>query len=231
MTVRLAIVDDHKVCRVGLRLILERQPDFCVVGEADSAAEAAALIASVRPDVAILDVRLQAQSSLDSLPSFLSSSPGTRFLILSVHDEPQAVRDALDAGAHGFVNKAADPEEIVGGVRSLVSGRSFMSVPLQRHGSFHSAPFRDVNHSTAAPASRAGARPLSEREREILQLFAIGHTHREIADRLGLRLKTVETYRSRLGDKFGVRSRRELVHCAYELGLVTHAPPLVSEGK
>jgi two-component system response regulator NreC len=197
--------------------MLEQQSDFSLVGEASTVREACVLIECERPDVAVLDVQLRGESSLASLPLLLTKSPETRILILSVHDEPAAVREALALGAHGYVNKAADAEEILAGIRAVASGRSFLSVPLKRTGLDSFISLRPVSeHEATRPTSR----PLSEREHEILQLFAAGHTHRQIADLLGLRLKTVETYRSRLGDKFGVRSRVELVHYARELGLV-----------
>ena len=228
VSIRVAIVDDHKICRVGLRFMLEQQPDFSVVGEAACVREASLLIESERPDVAIVDVRLRGESSLASLPGLMIRSPDTRFLILSVHDEPEAVRQALSLGAHGYVNKAADAAEILAGVRAVASGRSFLSVPLKRDGLDSFISLRPV--AADAESVRPTARPLSEREREILQLFATGRTHRQIADQLGLRLKTVETYRSRLGDKFGVRSRVELIHCARELGLVDKEPRLPTAG-
>lgn len=217
MSIRVAIVDDHKVCRVGLRYMLEQQPDFSVVGEAGSVHDAGLLLETERPDVAVLDLRLGVESSLMALELLIGRSPETRVLILSVQDEPDTVRSALARGAHGFVNKAADPEEILAGVRAVASGRSFLSIPLRRVGLDSFIALKPVpEHETV----RHTARPLSDREREILQLFASGHTQRQIAALLGLRLKTVETYRSRLGDKFGVRSRVELIHCARELGLV-----------
>ncbi|HEX6242156.1 MAG TPA: response regulator transcription factor, partial [Polyangiales bacterium] len=119
---------------MGLRYMLEQQPDFNVVGEAASVREASLLIEAERPDVAIVDVRLRGESSLVALPHLLTCSPDTRFLILSVHDEPQAVREALSLGAHGYVNKAADSAEILTGVRAVAGGRSFLSVPLKPAG-------------------------------------------------------------------------------------------------
>jgi two-component system response regulator NreC len=215
-SVRVAIVDDHKICQIGLRCMFQTQSDLTVVGGAESARSALALVTSEQPDVVTLDIRIQGESGLELLPLLLERSPKTRVLVVSVHEDQQTLREALARGAHGYVNKAADADEIVGGVRSVARGRSFWSVPLEP-GPQHVL--------TPAPEGEAGslrpsARPLSEREKEILQLFAVGHTQRQIADRLGLRLKTVETYRSRLGDKFGVRSRDQLVHCARQLGLV-----------
>jgi two-component system response regulator NreC len=210
VSVRVAIVDDHKICQFGLRMMLQAQPDISVVGGADSARAALELVASEKPDVVTLDIRIQHESGLLLLPKLLEASPKTRVLVVSVHEDQETLRDALARGAHGYVNKAAEADEIVGGVRSVARGRSFWSVPLE--------PGPPLPEEASAP--RPSARPLSERERQILQLYAGGHTQRQIADRLGLRLKTVETYRSRLGDKFGVRSRDQLIDCARQLGLL-----------
>lgn len=228
MSVRVAIVDDHKVCRVGLRFMLAEQGGFSVVGEADCVDSAVTLVSKEQPDVAVVDLRLGERSSVPALPRMLLSSPSTRVLILSMQDDPEAVREALAAGAHGYVNKAADAEEILGGVRAVAGGRSFLSVALKRAALDGIIDTRPPAAVSEISPPRAKTRPLSEREHEILQLFAIGHTHREIADRLGLRVKTIETYRSRLGDKFGVRSRDELVQCARALGLI--GPRLRSSG-
>ncbi len=225
MSVRVAIIDDHKICQVGLRCMLQEEPDLTVVGSADSARLALGLVQAEKPDVVTLDVRIQGESGLDLLPHLLEQSPRTRVLVVSVHEDPQTLREAVARGAHGYVNKGADAEEIVGAVRSVARGRSFWSVPLER-GAAHFLS-RVPEPSSLRPAGR----PLSEREHEILQLFALGHTQRQIADRLGLRLKTVETYRSRLGDKFGVRSRDELVQCARQLGLLEPAPLLCAVAK
>jgi DNA-binding NarL/FixJ family response regulator len=226
MSVRVAIIDDHKICQVGLRCMFQDQPDFTVVGDADSARRALELVQREKPDVVTLDVRIQGESGLDLLPHLLEQSPGTRVLVVSVHEDPQTLREAVARGAHGYVNKGADAEEIIGAVRSVARGRSFWSVPLERGG-----PAHFLSRAPEPSSLRPAGRPLSEREREILQLFALGHTQRQIAERLGLRLKTVETYRSRLGDKFGVRSRDELVQCARQLGLLEPAPLLCAAGK
>lgn len=231
MSVRVAIIDDHKICQVGLRCMFQEQPDFTVVGDADSARAALVLVAAEKPDVVTLDVRIQGESGLELLPLLLDQSPNTRVLVLSVHEDLQTLREALDRGAHGYVNKGADAEEIVGAVRSVVRGRSFWSVPLERSGPHHFLSQAPEPEPTASSSTRPFSRPLSEREHEVLQLFARGFTQRQIADRLGLRLKTVETYRSRLGDKFGVRSRDELVQCARQLGLLESAPLLCVAAK
>jgi DNA-binding NarL/FixJ family response regulator len=246
--VRVSIADDHQVFRVGLRAVLEAEPELEVVGEAASAPAALTLVTVQKPDVAILDMRMGDDSGLSIIPELLVRSPKTRVLILSMHEEPEIVRQALSSGVHGYVNKAADPSEIVRGVNALAQGRSFLSVRLEPAGLGQAALPRESarfdyrrsespSPSSARPSASAelskvcsrteqrastspSARPLSEREREILDLFARGLTQRQIADALGVRLKTIETYRCRLGDKFAVRSRAELVRQARELGLV-----------
>jgi two-component system, NarL family, response regulator NreC len=140
-------------------------------------------------------------------------------LILTAHLEPEIARRSLLAGIHGFLNKAAESIDVVHAVRVIAAGRSFFSVPLDggRLGDFLAS---EKVEPEVSPTRTDSGRPMSYRERQVLELFARGLTHRQIADSLGLRVKTVETYRSRLGDRFGVRSREELVRCALDLGLV-----------
>ena len=224
---RAIIADDHQIIRVGLSAILGAEPDIQVIGEATSAREALALVAREKPDIAILDLNFPDGSALTVLPDLLAASPATRVLVLTMHSEAQVVRTALAAGVHGFLNKAANPQEVVRAVRSVAQGRAFVSVPFAGGGLADLVTNQEppVRAPSAPPESsappRAEGRKLSEREREILKLFARGLTHRQIAEGLGLSVKTVETYRSRLGDRFGARSRAELVEAAQKLGLLT----------
>jgi two-component system response regulator NreC len=220
---RVTIADDHQIIRVGLRSILQAEADIQVVAEATSAAEALATVEQAKPDVSILDLNLPDGSGLSIVPALLEASPETRILVLTMHAEPHIIRSALAAGVHGFLNKAAEPEEVVRAVRSVAQGRAFVSVPMMGGlgevvGNAEPDPRAAALAESVRP--RDTGRPLSEREREILGLFAGGLTHRQIAEQLGLSVKTVETYRSRLGDRFGARSRGELVRCARELGLL-----------
>jgi len=225
MPLRITIADDHQIIRVGLRAILEDQGDMEVVAEAGTAEGALEIIRSTLPDVAIIDLNLPDGFGLTIVPAIRAASPATRILVLTMHEESDVVRKALASGIHGYVNKGADPDEVVRAVRSVARGRSYLNVSLEQVG------FGDlVTDAPAVPkpdavlAATKSSR-LSDREREVLGLFARGRTHREIAEQLGLRLKTVETYRSRLGDKFGARSRADLVRCAREQGLIAGDPP------
>jgi DNA-binding NarL/FixJ family response regulator len=226
---RAIIADDHQIIRVGLSAILKSEPDIQVIGEATSAREALALVAREKPDVAILDLNFPDGSALAVVPELLLASPDTRILVLTMHSEAQMVRNALSSGVHGFLNKAAEPQEVVRAVRSVAQGRAFVSVPFASGGLLDLVTGEELARSDSAPPDSVAPRPegrkLSEREREILKLFARGLTHRQIAEALGLSVKTVETYRSRLGDRFGARSRTELVDAAHRLGLLTDDEP------
>jgi len=217
MSLRITLADDHRIIRIGLRAILEDHSDIVVVGEAETAQGALEVVRAQQPDVAIIDLNLPDGFGLSVVPAMHDVSPRTRILVLTMHAEAEVVRQALAAGVHGYVNKGADPDEVVRAVRSLGAGRSYLDVPLERHGLASVTPGEQAVTSSEMGHVATQASRLSAREREVLLLFVEGCTQRQIADRLGLRIKTVETYRARLGDKFGVRSRADLVRCAKEM--------------
>jgi two-component system invasion response regulator UvrY len=217
---RVIVAEHNHLIRIGLLTVLEQQPDIQVVGDAACEEDALLLLKAERLDVAIIDFHLPGRFEM-SLVDTLRSSSNVRILMLSAGGEPEVVRRSLTAGVHGHVTKAAEPAELVRAVRSVAAGRAFLSVPFEPLGFGELLPQRE--HRADVPASIRPAnqpRRLSERERQVLELFAQGHTYRQIAAILGVRAKTVDTYRSRLGDKFGVRSRAELVCNARELGLL-----------
>ncbi len=213
---RLTITDDHQIVRVGLRTILEAEADIQVVGESASAASALATIVAARPDVALLDVSLPDGRGLTVVSDVRRHAPATRVLVLSVHTDWETVQRAIAAGAHGYIAKSAEPAEIVQAVRSVASGRAFLNVPVEPRQTVLSSvpppPKPSVRPESSAPRS------LSERERQVLELYARGYTQRQIADSLGVRAKTIETYRGRLGVKFAARSRAEIVQSARDQG-------------
>lgn len=216
---RVIIADYHLIVRVGLRVVLQQAGDIQVAGEASSRREALELVALERPEVAIIDVNLPDGLGFSIVPALLAAAPGLRVLLLSAHEGPDMVRRSIAAGVHGYLSKEVQPEELLLAVRSLAAGKTFLSVPLERSGLYEMFTFESGAGSSSRRPS-AVAQRLSGRERQVLELFARGYTHRQIADTLGLRAKTVETYRSRLGDKFGVRSRAELVDNARRMGLL-----------
>lgn len=209
---RILLVDDHTILRQGLRLLIDAEPDMTVVGEAEDGATAIALAASLQPDVVILDLSLPERSGLVVLPELKKALTSGRVLVLTMHDDPSHMKAALAAGASGFVIKKAAHAELISSIRAVHAGRN---------------PIGGVEFSDEALESfvgRAGTGPLgalSTREIEVLCEIARGFTTKQIAERLGISLKTVETYRARLTEKLGVRDRSDIVRIAIELDLLT----------
>ncbi|HEY2996807.1 MAG TPA: response regulator transcription factor [Methylomirabilota bacterium] len=204
--IRVLLADDHAILRAGLRMLLDAQPDMAVVAEAADGEEAIRRAGDSQPDVAVVDLTMPGLSGVETLERLRREVPATRLLVLTMHDDPAYARLALAAGAAGHVIKDAESAELLAGIRAVHRGRTF----VQMAGAAAEAP---------APA-RPAAAALSPRERQVLELLAHGHTNREVADRLSLSVKTVETHRARLSDKLGLHSRADLVRLAIELGLL-----------
>lgn len=215
--VRVALCDDHAIVRGGLRRILEEEDGMVVVGEAGSAAEAERLATSERPDVFVMDLGLPDASGIEATRRVLAVSPGTAVLVLTVHDDVAYLRRAFEAGAVGYLVKDAADIDLVQAVRTVASGGQYVHHTL--------------GAALLAPES-AGARlggpggELSEREADVLRLVALGLTNAEIGEQLYVSVRTVETHRSHIHQKLGVRSRAELVRLAREAGLLEDEPEL-----
>jgi len=201
---RVVIVDDHAVVRSGLRLLLAREPDLEPVAEGASAGEAIACAREHRPDIVLLDVTMPGGSGIDAIPEVLEASPHTKVLILSMHDDTRYVHAAFAAGASGYVLKEAADTELVAAIREVAAGATYVNSALGA---------RIVAAETRQRAD-AAADPLSEREREVLLLLALGHTNQEIAEQLCISVRTAETHRSHIMRKLGLGSRAELVRYA-----------------
>jgi DNA-binding NarL/FixJ family response regulator len=213
MTVRVLLVDDEELVRSGLRTILDAQDDIEVVGEAADGAVVVPLVASLRPDVVVLDIRMPLVDGIQTtrdLRRKLENAP--RVLILTTFGDDENVYAALHAGADGFLPKRARPAEIVDAVRVVAGGESLL----------FPAAIRSLAARHAAPGARAGTavHDLTPREREILRLMARGLSNAEIADELFLGLQTVKTHVSSLLRKLGARDRTQAVIAAYDSGLV-----------
>jgi two-component system response regulator NreC len=206
-TIRTALCDDHRVVRSGLRRLLQDEPDIEVVGEAGTAGEAVALAQVERPDVFIMDQGLPGTSGIEAIHKLREVSPATRVLMLTVHEDVAYLRAAFEAGAAGYLVKDAADVELVQAVRTVASGRQYVHPTL---GAALLAP----ETTAARPQGPGGA--LSEREIEVLRLVALGFTNAEIAGRLVVSVRTVETDRAHLQQKLGLRSRAELVRFAQE---------------
>jgi len=208
--IRIALCDDHAVVRSGLRRILEAEPDFEVVGEAGTAGEAVAVARDTQPDVFVMDVGLPDRSGIAATADVSRASPATGVLILTVHDDVAYLRQAFDAGAAGYLVKEAADVELVQAVRDVAAGKQYVHPSL---GAALLAP----DAATARPAGPGGE--LSEREVEVLGLIATGLTNAEIAERIFVSVRTVETHRAHIHQKLDVRTRAELVRIARQAGL------------
>jgi two-component system response regulator NreC len=213
--VRVLIVDDHAVVRSGLRLLLDAEPDIEVVGEAGSVAEARAQNRALEPQLVLMDMVMPDASGIEATRTLLAETPATRVLVLSMQDDPRYVREAFEAGASGYVLKEAADTEVVDAVREVAAGGRYVHPSL-------GAKLAAVE---ADERRRAEEDPLSEREREVLRLLALGHTNQEIAKRLYISVRTAETHRAHIMQKLRLRTRAELVRYALEQGMLAEAAP------
>ncbi len=210
MSVRVVIVDDHAVVRTGLRLLLDAQEDVETVGEAGTAREAIFEVRARKPDVVLMDVGLPDRSGIDAIPEVLKEAPEARVVVLSMEDDPSYVREAFAAGALGYVLKEAADVELVTALRQVAAGEPYV----------HPALGARMAAADAEAAARADADPLSDREREVLRLLALGHTNQEIANMLFISVRTAETHRAHIMQKLRLTTRAELVRWALAQGLL-----------
>jgi len=210
---RIVITDDHAVLRSGLKLLLESQSDMEVVGEAFDTQSALQVVEQYHPDVMTLDLSMPGGDGFALLRRLKDSSPMTRFVVLTMHDDPAYFRAAVAAGADAYVLKKAADSELMNAIRSSMSGKFYGSVDMEPDSIHHAS--RAASDDSASPVEQ-----LSEREREVLVWVAQGLTNQEVADKLVLSVKTVESYRARLMHKLGMRSRADLVRFALNVGLL-----------
>ncbi len=211
--VRVLVADDHAVVREGIRTVLAGTPDFEVVGEAGDGAEALTLALELEPDVLVLDLTMPEKSGLEVTAEIRSEREDVRVLILSMHDHPEYVLEAVRAGATGYVLKDAQPDELRAAVRAVHEGREY----------FHPAAARQLSTALREESTRARRRSaadqLTPREREVLVRIARGLTNKEIAAELGISPRTVETHRDSLARKLKMRSVADLTRFVMETGI------------
>ena len=212
--IRIVIADDHAILRAGLRSLLSAQDDIDVVDEAVDGEDAVAKTLSTSPDVLLLDLSMPKEGGLGALQRVRRERPDTKVLVLTMHDDSAYLKSVLEAGGSGYLVKRAADTELLAAIRAVASGKPYVDVSLG------SGMLQRVLTEDAVPETVPPVSVLSERERQVLELVAMGHTHKEIAKSLCVSVKTVETYRLRLSEKLGLRSRAELVRYALSLGLL-----------
>jgi len=215
MTVRVVLVDDEAMVRVGLRMVLTAEPDIEVVGEAADGGAAVGVVAQTAPDVVLMDVRMPEVDGIEGARRVLALSPEVKVVVLTTFDEDEYVEAALRAGVSGFLLKVAPPERLIEAVRTVAAGGGLLDPGVTR---------RVIESFAAAPplrtrrAERLDA--LTERERDVLRLIGRGLSNGEIAAELYLGETTVKTHVSNVLAKLGLRDRVQAVVAAYETGHV-----------
>jgi two-component system, NarL family, response regulator NreC len=204
----IVLADDHAIVRSALRKLLEAENEFEVVAEAGEVDEAVRKVLAYKPAVIVLDLSMPGGSSIEAIPRMLTASSGTAVVVLTMENEPRFAREALRAGALGFVLKEAADTELVAAVRAAINGQRYLNPQLG--GLIATTP----DAPTGPPDD------LTEREAEVLKLVALGHTNAEISEKLYLSVRTVESHRAHIQQKAGRGTRAELVAYAREHGLL-----------
>jgi two-component system, NarL family, response regulator NreC len=210
------IADDHAILRSGLRLLINSQTDMEVVSEAPDGESAVQAAHETRPDVALMDLTMPRTGGMRALQEIVRNVPKTRMLVLTMHDDPAYLRSVMAAGASGYVLKRSVDAELLAAIRAVHRGGTFVDPSLAN------VLVQDALSKKAAKAPRT--RPvniLSDRELQVLKLVVRGYGSQQIASQILVSVKTVETYRSRLTQKLGLRTRSELVRFAVQMGLLT----------
>jgi two-component system response regulator NreC len=206
--VTLVLADDHAVVRSGLRLLLEAEPGHEVLAEASTAEDALRYVRAHRPSVLVLDLNMPGRPSLEVIPEIREATPDTGVVVLTMQEDPAFAREALRAGALGYVLKEAADEELLQAVRLAAEGETYLN------------PRLGARLAAEPPAPAGLPDDLTEREVEVLRLIALGHTNTEIAGRLYLSVRTIESHRAHIQHKIRRTSRAELVQYALEHGFV-----------
>jgi DNA-binding NarL/FixJ family response regulator len=211
------IADDHAVLRAGLRMLLEAQHDVEVVGEAGDGPEGVQRARELQPDIVLMDLSMPGPHSGAVIRQVLRACPKTHVLILTMHDDPAYLASALASGAAGYVVKKVADSELLSAIRAVHAGRTFVDLTQSLD-----SPWQAVAGTGRTESQRP--KDLSRREREVLRLLAQGHSNQQIADQIRVSVKTVETYRTRLREKLGLKGRAELYRFASESGILDTDP-------
>ena len=213
--IRILLADDHTVMRRGLRLLLEQQADFQVIGEADDGRQAVELAASLHPDVAVLDIGMPQLNGIEATQKIVTADPAIAVVVLSMHSDETYVLRALKAGAKGYLLKSSAEADLIQGVRAVAEGKSFFSPVIGR------MLLEDYMRQVAKREVEDSYDLLTPREKEILQLVAEGRTNKEVANILKLSVYTVEGHRGSILEKLNLHSVPELILYAVRKGIIS----------
>lgn len=203
--IRVVLADDHSIVRMGLRSVIEGDPDVDVVGEAATGLEAVAVCHDLQPDVVVLDVAMPTLNGIDAIASIQKGSPGTRALILSMHSDESYVLRALGAGARGYLLKDSAEHDVLPAIHAVAAGASYLSPAIAR------TLLEDYVRSLRQRGLQDSYELLTERERQVLQLLAEGRANKEVAQVLNLAVSTVDSHRANLMQKLNLHSTAEIV--------------------
>jgi two-component system response regulator NreC len=203
---RIVLAEDHKIMREGLRMLLQREGNMQVVGEASDGVEAIKLTRKLRPDVVIMDVSMPELNGLKATEALRASLPDTKILVLTRHTERSYVQPLFRAGADGYVLKQSAAEELVRAIRRLVAGQKYLDPAMTN--------LAIGNIAVGSGSARSTGSPLSEREQDVLRFVALGFLSREIATRLSISIKTVDTHKTNAMTKMAMKNRIDIVRYA-----------------
>ena len=214
--IKIFIVDDHTILRAGLRLLINGQPDLEVVGEAMNGQEALKILGEINPDLTILDISMPNTNSIKLIGQALNICPAMKILVLTMHDDLAYVRATLSAGALGYITKEVVDVELLSAIRTVYQGQ--LSICKTLGASLIQELLSNLPNATKQPSKPKNL--LSNRENEILALLAKGFTNKQIAEQIHVSTKTVESYRLRLGEKLGLRTRSDFTLYAFKMGIL-----------
>lgn len=212
--IRIFLADDHAVLRAGLKSLLNAEPDLIVVGETGSKDKLLSNVIACEPDVILLDINMPGCNGLDLVPELQQKLPRSRILILTMHDDAGYLRQALAAGCAGYVLKEAADTELLSAIRTVYNGGVFL------HPAHTKILLEDSLPSETVKAKTSDLSRLSDRETEVLRLISLGYANKEIAERLFISVKTVETYKARVMEKLNLHSRAAMVRFALKHGML-----------
>lgn len=212
--IRLLLADDHAILRTGLKMFFNSQEDLTVVGEAVSGEDAVSKVQALQPDIVLLDISMPGMGGIEAVAAIKKVAPQVRIIMLTMHEGEEYLQQALREGANGYVLKKAADAELLEAIRAVAVNGVFL------HPNMTQALIKAIQQEENTNTCRKGIGNLTEREKEVLKLVALGLTNKEIGEELGVSIKTVETHKARIMEKTGCERRSALVRYAKEEGYI-----------